>query len=150
VRFDAFATRPPVTPIRGRACSGRNPAPPDEDPSGLRHQGPTEVRSRDRLRVRLDVRPAGDALPGAEEPIDLRGFLLEAGVSPAEIEQAGTAGTLELLALEKIVAVDEPRYELDEVAALSGVAADRIRAYWRALGFPDPRSGEKLFSDSDL
>ena len=94
--------------------------------------------------------PLADAISGSGEAIDLRGFLLDVGVSAAEVEQAAADGTLELLALERIVAVDEPKYELGEVAALSGVEADRIRAYWRALGFPDPRAGEKLFSDSDL
>jgi adenylate cyclase len=94
--------------------------------------------------------PLADALPTGNEVMDLSGFLLDAGVPLTEVEQAGREGTLELLALEKIVASEALSYELDEVAALSGVPAERIRAYWRALGFPDPRPGEKLFSDTDL
>jgi adenylate cyclase len=94
--------------------------------------------------------PLADALPGGHEPIDLEGFLLEIGVPADEVGQAAAGGTLELLALEKIVASEAPAYELDEVAALSGLPAERIRDYWRALGFPDPRAGEKLFSESDL
>jgi adenylate cyclase len=94
--------------------------------------------------------PLADALPAGNEPIDLEGFLLEVGVAAGEVEQASAEGTLELLALEKIVSTDVLIYELDEVASLSGLPPDLIRAYWRALGFPDPRPGEKLFSDSDL
>jgi adenylate cyclase len=94
--------------------------------------------------------PLADALPGGHEPIDLEAFLLDIGVPGDEVEQASAGGTLELLALEKIVASEAPAYELDEVASLSGLPAERIRDYWRALGFPDPRAGEKLFSESDL
>ena len=94
--------------------------------------------------------PLADAISGGPEPIDLRGFLIEAGVPVAEVEQAAAEGTLELLTLEKLVAPDPPQFELREVEALSGVPAEQIRAYWRALGFPDPPPGEKLFSDTDL
>ncbi len=93
--------------------------------------------------------PLADSIP-VGEPIDLQGFLRDAGVAESEIARAATDGTLELFALEKIAALEPPTYTLSEVSALSGVPADRIRSYWRALGFPDPRSGEKLFSDSDL
>ena len=94
--------------------------------------------------------PLADAISGGPDPIDLAGFLVEVGVPLEEVEEAAAGGTLELLALEKLVAPDPPRYELQEVEALSGVPADQIRAYWRALGFPDPTPGEKLYSDSDL
>ncbi len=93
--------------------------------------------------------PLADSIP-VGEPIDLQGFLRDAGVAETEIARAAADGTLELFALEKIAALEPPAYTLGEVSALSGVPADRIRSYWRALGFPDPRSGEKLFSDNDL
>jgi len=82
--------------------------------------------------------------------VDLRDVLVDIGVPPAEVDRAIEDGTLELLALEKIVSLDEPHFDLAEVAALSGVEPDEIRAYWRALGFPDPRPGEKLFTDADV
>lgn len=94
--------------------------------------------------------PLADAISSGPERIDLAGFLVDAGVSMVEVERAATDGTLELLALEKLVAPDPPRYELHEVELLSGVPAEQIRAYWRALGFPNPPPGEKLFSDTDL
>lgn len=88
--------------------------------------------------------------PDAEDPVDLRDVLLDLGVPSDDIDRAAEDGTLELLALERIVSFDEPRYDLAEVAALSGVDPDEIRAYWRALGFPDPRTGEKLFTEADV
>jgi len=96
--------------------------------------------------------PMADAIAGvgAGDPIDLRTFLLDLGVAPGEVERTADDGALELLALEMIVNAEPPVYEIDEVAALSGFETDRIRSYWRALGFPDPQPGEKVFSDTDL
>jgi adenylate cyclase len=87
---------------------------------------------------------------GAGDPIDLRTFLVELGVPATEVDRAAADGALELLALEVIANADPPLYEIDEVASLSGFDTDRIRSFWRALGFPDPQPGEKVFSDSDL
>jgi adenylate cyclase len=84
------------------------------------------------------------------DPIDLAAVLLDLGVTRAEIDEARSAGALELLALEKVVSLEDPRFDIDEVAALSGIGAERIREYWRALGFPDPRPGEKLFTEGDV
>jgi adenylate cyclase len=83
-------------------------------------------------------------------PIDLRAVLIDLGVPAIEVERAIADGTIELLALEKVVSLEEPRFDLNAVAALSGLDGEQIRAYWRALGFPDPRPGEKLFTDSDV
>ncbi len=82
--------------------------------------------------------------------VDLQQLLLELGVAEDEIERATADDTIELLALEKVVSLEEPHYDLGEVARLCGLEADQIRAYWRALGFPDPRADEKLFTDSDV
>jgi adenylate cyclase len=87
---------------------------------------------------------------GSDEGIDLRTFLLELGVPPQEVERAADDGALELLALELIANANPPAYAIGEVAALSGLDLDRIRAYWRALGFPEPLPDEKVFSDTDL
>ena len=77
-------------------------------------------------------------------------MLISLGVPGDVVARAVEDGTIELLALEKIVSLDEPRFDLAEVAALSGVDPEQISAYWRALGFPDPRQGEKLFTDADV
>ncbi|MCX7619724.1 MAG: hypothetical protein N2037_02630 [Acidimicrobiales bacterium] len=80
----------------------------------------------------------------------LRSLLVDLGVDEQEVEQASGDGTLHLLALERLVSLEPAVYTLEEVAAATGLDADAIRAYWRALGFPEPRPGEKLFSASDL
>ena len=56
--------------------------------------------------------------PDADEAVDLRDVLLDLGVPSDDIDRAADDGTLELLALERIVSFDEPRYDLAEVAAL--------------------------------
>ncbi len=94
--------------------------------------------------------PLADAIAGATEAVDLRGFLVEVGVPDADVDQAVASDTLELLALERIAEMDAPRYALEDVEGMSVVDAERIRSYWRALGFPDPPPGEKVFSDADL
>lgn len=84
------------------------------------------------------------------EVVDLRSVLVDLGVPEDAVDQAMADGTLELLALEKVASLEEPHLDLREVAALSGVDQEQVRAYWRALGFPDPRLDDKLFTDSDV
>lgn len=95
------------------------------------------------------------AIPGvdadeAQRWLDLRGVLGAYGVTDDEVDQATASGTLELLALERILEGAGTRYDLDEVAEESGIDPDHILELWRALGFPEPRPGEKVFSDTDL
>lgn len=45
---------------------------------------------------------------------------------------------------------DAVRYCLEDLAALSDRPIDELRDLWRALGFPDPRPGEQLFTDEDV
>ena len=52
--------------------------------------------------------------------------------------------------LGPLLGLGEDRHDLDEVARLSGIDAEQLRDYWRALGFPDPRPGDRLFSDDDV
>jgi len=77
-------------------------------------------------------------------------LLVDMGVPEHDVMLAAEAGTLHLLALERLVTLEAAEYTLDEVAEIAGIEADHIRAYWRALGFPEPRVGEKVFSDTDL
>ena len=80
----------------------------------------------------------------------LRDAVLALGVSFDEVAQAEADGTLELVALEKLVVGEEPELDLREVAERSGFTAERIRAFWRALGFPDPRPTERVFTETDI
>jgi len=80
----------------------------------------------------------------------LRDAVLGFGVPADVVERAEQDGTLELLALEHSVSTDEPIYDLIEVSARSGIDPAQLRALWRALGFPDPRPGERVFTDTDV
>jgi adenylate cyclase len=53
-------------------------------------------------------------------------------------------------ALEPYLDLEDHRYDLEEVARLSGIDAEPLRDFWRALGFPDPRPGEKVFGEADV
>lgn len=86
----------------------------------------------------------------AREDAELQALLLELGVPAVEVERSAAEGTLAYLAMEKVVSLEEPRFDLAEVCALSGIDPEVLTAYWRALGFPDPRPGEKLFTETDL
>lgn len=44
----------------------------------------------------------------------------------------------------------DARYRLEDLADLSGLSVAELRDFWRALGFPDPRPGEQLFTAEDL
>ncbi len=80
----------------------------------------------------------------------LRDAVLGFGVPVHVVDRAERDGTLELLALEHSVSMEEPTYDLIEVAARSGIEAGQLRELWRALGFPDPRPGERVFTDTDV
>lgn len=76
--------------------------------------------------------------------------LLAAGMTEDEISEARAAGTLGLLAIDRLVIPDEPKYTADEVAAEVGIPADLLALVWRALGFPDPHPDEAQFTDFDV
>jgi adenylate cyclase len=77
--------------------------------------------------------------------------VLEAlGVTDEELDEADRAGTIGLLGLERMVLPGPPRYEAAEVAAAAGLPEATARLFWRALGFPDARPGERAYTDADL
>jgi adenylate cyclase len=88
-----------------------------------------------------------------EEPdggVTLREVLQQVGVAPDAIDSAEGEGTLELLAVERLVIPEPPLYDLAQVAEVAGMPADQVEHLWRALGFPDPRPGDKLFTAADV
>jgi adenylate cyclase len=80
----------------------------------------------------------------------LRQTVLGLGVPIDVVDQAAADGTLELLALEHMVGAERPEFDLVEVAERSGLDPGQLRAFWRALGFPDPRPGERVFAANDV
>jgi len=45
---------------------------------------------------------------------------------------------------------DEARFGIEDLAKFSGIDTEPLLDFWRALGFPVPRPGEQLFTDSDV
>lgn len=80
----------------------------------------------------------------------VREVLEQAGLTPEEIDAAEADGTDELLAIDRVVLPDALEYDIDELAATSGLGVEEIRGYWRALGFADPDPGERVFSKIDV
>lgn len=72
------------------------------------------------------------------------------GVPLDEIERARRAGTLELLALERTILLDAPEYDVRATAERAGIDPSVLRRLWRALGFPDPQPGDKVFTKGDV
>ena len=72
------------------------------------------------------------------------------GVPGPDIDQAQTDGTLLLLAIDHLALGQHLQYDLAAACAATGLPAEELRHIWRSLGFPDPRAGEAIFSDTDL
>ena len=74
---------------------------------------------------------------GADERRELLTFLTEQGCSIEEMVAAQARGRLFALAGDRIVRPDRDRYDLDQVAELSGFPVAQVRAIWRAFGLVD-------------
>ncbi len=96
--------------------------------------------------------------PNSEEPTPredpaleaLRGLLRERGVSEAEIERADEDGTLDLVAVDRLLAPESPALSLDDIAERSDVDQELRARMWRTMGLPEPESDAKLFSETDV
>jgi adenylate cyclase len=84
------------------------------------------------------------------KPRTLRDVLTDLGLSDADIEEADSAGTTELLAIEGVVLPERGTLTIDELATRVGAEVDTVRAFWRALGFVDVAEGEQLFTRRDV
>ena len=80
----------------------------------------------------------------------LRALLAALGVTEVEVAAADRAGTVGILAVERLVLPEPPRYSPEEVADAAGIPEPTARQFWRALGFPDTRPGERAHTDADL
>lgn len=87
--------------------------------------------------------------PSPAKPKTLRDYAAAMGIPAADIDNADADGTLGLLIVERTVVGVGPLYTYEEMAERSGLDDD-ARRYWRALGFPDPEPGERIFDDRDL
>ena len=46
--------------------------------------------------------------------------------------------------------VGKPEHNSDDVARIAGLSLGEARTFWRALGYPPPTSGGRIFSDRDI
>jgi adenylate cyclase len=80
----------------------------------------------------------------------LREILQGLGTDEADIERAAADGTLALLAVERLMVPEPARFDLDEVVKRTGLDSQLVIELWRSLGYPDPRPGETVFTDTDV
>ncbi|HZQ26300.1 MAG TPA: adenylate/guanylate cyclase domain-containing protein [Acidimicrobiales bacterium] len=80
----------------------------------------------------------------------IRSFLRDKGVSPADIDTAEAEGSLHLLVLEHLILPEPPVYTPVQVAERVGMPLERVRQYWRNLGFPDVPDDTVAFTDYDV
>jgi adenylate cyclase len=85
----------------------------------------------------------------SERPKTMRDLVLALGLPEKEVDRAVADGTLGLLAVSSFIFPGEPIYTQAEAAELTGLG-DRAKRFWRALGFPDPKPGEKAFTQADI
>lgn len=90
------------------------------------------------------------AVLGEDAVEAVRDMLLAAGCTQEELAQAEREGTLPLLAVDRLMVPEVARYDLAEVASLTGLAVDKVRQLWRTLGYPVPRQDEVAFTDADV
>ena len=67
---------------------------------------------------------------------------------PGEAPGAGAREARE--ALERLLLDGPRRYTRAQVAERSGMALERTRRLWRALGFPDAAEDDPAFTDADV
>lgn len=98
--------------------------------------------------------PATDATAWPDGPVlDAHGMseLLRAeGVEDHEIAEARRNHHLELLAIEHLVMPEDARYDVDDIAASTGLSPALIAQLWRSLGFAEPRSSDRIFTQVDV
>jgi adenylate cyclase len=79
-----------------------------------------------------------------------RDLLTSEGVPAEDIDRAEADGPLEVFVLERFILQETAQFDIEEVSKMAGIPVADIRAFWRALGFPDPQTGVPTFTTADL
>ncbi len=90
---------------------------------------------------------------GGTDALDLptlRHLLHDTGVDDEAVTRAEETGTLGFFAIERFAVPDPARYDLVEIAELTGMPAQQITLMWRSLGLPEPRPGDRIFTQVDV
>ncbi len=77
-------------------------------------------------------------------------FLHDHGATDQEIQDAISAGMVDLLVADKLFLPGGPRYTILELCNRAGVDIETIKSIWRALGFTDVGDDEKVFTELDI
>lgn len=80
----------------------------------------------------------------------LRQLLRDRGVSDADISRADADDTLDLMAIDRLLAPDSPSLSLNEIAERDGVDMALRARMWRTMGLPEPEPDDPLFSETDV
>jgi adenylate cyclase len=96
------------------------------------------------------MQPDEDAETRRAALAEVRQFLLRQGVTENEIAAAVNDDHLDILVADRLLLPSRERYDEVEVSEITGIPLELAQRFWRALGFPDPRPGEKVFTDVDI
>ena len=77
-------------------------------------------------------------------------YLAESGASPDDLLEAVREGRLSTLPLEYALTPDGKRHTLTDLARVAGVDTGYYRSLVLALGYPNPKPRERIFTDEDV
>lgn len=140
------------------STSAGGPAHPPRDQDGPDQEATADVAlgavgrpTEDPAEVEL-VTLDDELGPSSLDPLDLptlRVLLQETGVDDGQVTRAEEAGVLGFYAIERFAVPDPARYDLRELAELTGMPAQQITLMWRSLGLPEPRPDDRIFTQVD-
>ena len=99
--------------------------------------------------VTLDDEPTLSGPHGSLDLPTLRELLHATGVDDAEVRRVEDAGVLGFFTIERFAVPDPARYDLVEIAEVTGMPAEQIAQMWRSLGLPEPRPSVRIFTEVD-
>lgn len=80
----------------------------------------------------------------------VRALLEDAGVPDEEIDRAVDDDVVDLLAVDRLLMPRGQRFTTADISARTGLPADVLRRFWRALGFVEPAEDEPALTELDL
>jgi class 3 adenylate cyclase len=100
-----------------------------------------------------DLRAAGlydPAAPDAHVQLNVLRLISARGGTIEQMVAAAESGRLSRLAVELLFLPRSGRATLAEVADAAGIPAERMRALWRAAGFPDVADDDRRFTPAEV
>lgn len=127
--------------------TGNDSAGGDDGPA----MAPGDAPPGDDAVASADAAAGADAAGGRPRGVEaLRAILRDLGTDEDEIERAAAENTLSLLAIERLMVPEPSRFDVDEAARRSGLNPQFLMELWRSLGYPEPHSGEIVFTETDV